>query len=194
MLIAASGNIQLNGGTIGARGGAGFGQAGSGSGGAIRLVASAIAGSGFVDASGGSSGGATGGLGRVRFDTYLNNFSGSINGVSSQGSQFVVIPGSNSQLLVTSVAGVPVSSTPSGMVGAPDVFVSALQTNPVPIVVQCSNVPLSSSITVTVTPMSGVPVSAVGTNSGTVASSTATVQMTVPRGGGYISATVAVGN
>jgi hypothetical protein len=61
--------------------------------------------------------------------------------------------------------------------------------------VQCSNIPLNTAITVTVTPVSSTPVSAVGYNStGTTGSSTATISITIPRGGGLISASAATGN
>ena len=132
----------------------------------------------------------------MRFDCLQNEFSGSILGSFTQGSQFVVIPasGAGAQLLIASVGGTPVSATPGGVLLTPDVFISALQTNPVPVVVQCSNVPLNSAITVTLTPGSGQPINAIGYNFGTVASSTATVMMNIPRGGGRISAMMVTGN
>jgi hypothetical protein len=45
-----------------------------------------------------------------------------------------------------------------------------------------------------VKPVNGSPVSAVGYNAGTLASSTATVSLNMPRGGGLIYATAATGN
>lgn len=207
ILIAAAGQIQLNG-AINCRGG--FANSslscasivywgGVGSGGAVRLVASTITGSGTINtASGESCTGAIGGQGRVRFDTYQNNFTGTVtNGVFSQGSQFVLIPasGAGAQLYIASVAGLPVSSTPSGVVITPDVFISALQTNPVPVLVQCASLPLNTPITVTVTPLSGTPVSVTVSNlTGSVASSTATALIRMPRGGGYLSAMATLGN
>jgi hypothetical protein len=158
------------------------------------LVALTIAGTGYIDTS--SSYG--GGNGRVRFDSYFNNFGGSVNGaVFSQGSQFVVVPtaGSGTQLTITSVAGVPVPASPTGLVTTPDVVLSAQQSNPISVVVQCSNVPLNTQITVTVRPANGPFVNATGYNSaGTQASSTATVSITMPRDGGLISASAATGN
>jgi hypothetical protein len=72
----------------------------------------------------------------------------------------------------------------------PDAVVSAQQNNPIPIVVSCANLPLNSLISVTVTPANGSPVSATGYNStGTLASSTATISIVIPRGGGLIYAT-----
>jgi len=195
ILIAASspGTIQLNG-SIYARGFANVDSgSGAGSGGAVRLVATTISGTGSID-----TGGNPAGDGRVRFDTYFNNFLGAVNNaVFTQGSQFVVIPTavSGTQLTITSVAGMPVSASPTGIITTPDAVISAQQSNPVPIVVHCSNIPLSTAITVTVTAVGGVPVSAVGYNStGTLGSSTATISITMPRGGGFISASAATGN
>lgn len=197
LLIAASGTIQLDG-KIHAEGGqpATF-REGGGSGGAVRLVASTISGKGQVYAAGGLGEYTSAGNGRVRFDTYLNNFAGTVDIGYSQGTQFIVIPnsGQGTQLTITSVGGVPVSASPTGIITTPDAVISALQSNPISIAVQCANIPLNTQITVTVTPVNGLPVSATGyNNTGTLASSTATVLITMPRGGGFISASAATGN
>ena len=206
ILIAASQNIQLLG-YINANGGGGgwdyvyyggstFG--GGGSGGGVRLVATTITGSGSVNTGGG--GGAanlTGGKGRVRFDSYANDFSGGVSGAFTQGSQLVVIPsaGQLPQLTVTSVGGVPVSASPTGVLSTPDAVLSAQQNNPIPIVVSCANLPLHSLITVSVKPANGSPVSATGYNAtGTQTFSTATISIVIPRGGGLIYATAATEN
>lgn len=132
----------------------------------------------------------------MRFDTYENDFGGSFSPytVFSQGFQPIIIPsaGQLPQLTVTSVGGVPVSASPTGALSTPDAVLSAQQANPIPIVVRCSNLPLNTAITVSVKPMNGSPVSAVGfNNTGTVSSSTATVLVNMPRGGGLIYATAA---
>ena len=153
-------------------------------------MASKITGSGYVWANGANAAG----LGRVRFDTYENDFSGSFSGVFTQGSQFVIIPtaGQLPQLTVTSVGGVSVSASPTGALYTPDAVLSAQQNNPIPIVVSCANLPLNTQITVSVRPANGSPVSATGYNStGTLASSTATILLNMPRGGGLIYATAA---
>ena len=202
ILIAASGAIQLNSyNSITALGGSGTGSSppyagGYGSGGAVRLVASTITGSGSISSTGiGSYYGC--GNGRVRFDTYLNNFVGTVYGVFSQGSQFVLIPtnGPGTQLTISSVGGVPVSTSPTGVLTTPDVLLSAQQNNPISIVVSCTNVPLNTQITVTVTPVNGAPVSASGYNlTGTLASSAALISISMPRGGGLLSASATTGN
>jgi hypothetical protein len=186
ILVAASNSV-IVGGYIYADGGGGttYHGGGPGSGGAIRIVAARIGGAGQIAANN---------SGRVRFDTYDNEFTGGIYGNFSSGFQPIIIPtaGQLPQLTVTSVAGVPVSASPTGVLSTPDAVISAQQNNPVPIVVSCVNLPLNSVITVSVTPMNGSPVSAVGSNNtGTQASSTATVSLNMPRGGGLIYATAA---
>jgi len=207
ILIAASMQIQLNGAVIAKGGSAPGGDyahvGGTGSGGAVRLICNNITGSGTIDVSGGvvvySGYNYTlqGGSGRVRLDILEDNFAGQINGVLTQGFQPIIIPvpGQGVQLSIASVGGASVSATPSGQLVSPDAVISGQQSNPIPIVVNCSNLPLNTPVTVTVTPASGSPVSAAGYNStGTLISSTATVSLVIPRGGGIIYATAAAGN
>ena len=118
-------------------------------------------------------------------------------GVFSQGFQPIIIPtaGQGAQLTVTSIGGVPVSVSPTGQLSTPDAVLSAQQNNPIPIVLHCSNIALNTQITVSVKPANGPAVSATGlNNTGTQASSTATVSINMPRGGGLIYATAATGN
>lgn len=207
ILIAASGQILLYG-QILANGGAGVAEyrnpgpnavGGGGSGGAVRIVTSKIVGSGSISTAGGSSyyNNGAGGSGRVQFDTFENDFGDSINGVFTQGYQSIIIPvaGQGVQLSIASVAGAAVSATPNGQIVTPDAIISGQQANPIPIVVSCANLPLNTPVTVTVKPASGASVSVVGYNTtGTLASSTATVSLTMPRGGGIIYATAATSN
>jgi hypothetical protein len=82
-----------------------------------------------------------------------------------------------------------VAAIPAGQSASPDVIIPAAQQNPVAIVVGCTNIPLGSEIIVDVKPANGPAVRAVGLNTvGTKASSTATVQVQMPRGGGTIQA------
>jgi hypothetical protein len=201
VLIAAANTIELNGYVIvaGSQGGVvPFGNSsygGSGSGGALRLIASKILGSGAIDARDGNQG--TTGNGRVRFDTLDNRFGGFIYGVFSQGFQPIIFPiaGQGAQLTVTTVGGVQVSASPTGVLSTPDAVLSAQQNNPISIVVNCANLPLNTQITVSVKPANGSAVTATGFNStGTLASSTATVSIVIPRGGGLIYATAATSN
>ena len=204
ILIAASTQIQLNG-TINARGGSGYyiyfgGIAGGcGSGGAVRLVSTTIVGTGSIVTDGGRTGSQNqgyGGSGRIRIDSFQNNFGGSISGVVTQGFQPIILPaaGQGIQLNIASVAGAAIPASPSGVLANPDVIIPAQQTNPIPIVVNCSNIPLNTEITVVVHPANGADVQAVGINSaGTLAASTATISLNMPRGGGIIYAKAVTG-
>jgi len=203
ILIATSTQIQLFG-SISAVGGNGFAYnpssylvySGNGSGGAVRLVASKLTGNGIINVSGGSQGQGDASSGFIRFDTYDNEFRGTILGVFTQGSQFIIIPTSGQlpQLTVTSVGGVPVSASPTGVLSTPDAVLSSQQNNPIPVVVSCANLPLNTQIAVSVKPANGAAVSATGYNTGTLASSTATFSINMPRGGGLIYATAATSN
>ena len=196
LLVAAAGTIQLDG-TVTSYGGDTRGiPGGYGSGGAVRFVATRITGSGTISVPGPLNDPGFG-LGRVRFDTYENDFGGTISGAFTVGFQPIIIPtpGQGVQLTVTSVGGVPVSLSPTGVLSTPDAVISPQQANPIPVVVNCSNLPLNTPVTVTVKPANGLSVSAVGyNNTGTLASSTATISINMPRGGGIIYATAATGN
>jgi hypothetical protein len=141
----------------------------------------------------------------VRFDVLENAFGGtisvfgfgpiSLSAFFSQGAQFVLFPSSGqlTRLRVMSVGGVPVSETPTGQLAVPDAVLSAQQNNPIPVVVRCERIPLGTTITVVVKPALGSSVSATGVNNaGTFDSSTATVLVNIPRGGGWIYATATV--
>ena len=187
ILIVASGKIILNG-FINPNGGIGSGASGTsggnGSGGAVRLVATQFSGSGFVQ-------GSNGGKGRTRLDCLENVFSGYPGEIWTQGYQPIIIPPPNQAvgLTIQTVAGVAVAALPTGQLASPDVIVPAAQQNPVSIVVGCANIPLGTEIIVDVKPANGPTVRSVGlNNTGTQANSTATVQVTMPRGGGTIQA------
>ena len=96
------------------------------------------------------------------------------------------------QLTIESVGGVAVPTNPSSNLANPAAIIPGQQSNPVSIVVRCTNLPLNTPVTVTAKPANGAAISAVGYNtSGTLASSTATVSLNMPRGGGLIYATAA---
>ncbi len=84
------------------------------------------------------------------------------------------------------------SASPTGALSTPDAVLSAQQNNPIPVVVSCANLPLNTQITVSVKPANGAAVTATGYNTtGTLSSSTATISIVMPRGGGLIYATAA---
>lgn len=170
---------------------------GPGSGGSVRIVSPILSGTGTINVIGGYQCGGGQGRGRVRFDVLVNKFGGSVNGIFTQGFQPVIIPaaGQGVQLTIATIGGIAVAVNPSGMLVTPDAVIAGQQTNPIPIVVNCSNLPLNTPITVTVKPANGSLVSAIGSNNtGTLASSTATISLNMPRGGGIIYATAATGN
>ena len=211
-MIAASDTIQMEGQLV-ARGGGGdeydhYQWGGSGSGGAVRLVATHLLGNGGINVLGGSTwfnwtdgyygqqGGTAGGSGRIRLDSSENSFSGSVAGSITRGFQPIIIPAANQavSLAIKSIAGVAASTAPSGALANPDVIIPAQQTNPIPVLVNCTNIPLNTEISVVVQPANGSDVQAVGiNNAGTTASSTATVSLNIPRGGGIIYAKAVTG-
>ena len=199
MLIAASGTVQINGNIKCTGGAASYGSVGysvdylggGGSGGAVRLVAPTVVGAGTINAAGGYKNSSVAGNGRVRFDTLDNAFGGIIYGSFTQGFQPIIIPASGQgvQLAIQSIGGVAVATTPNGVLANPDVILPAQQTNPMNVVVNCANLPMNTTITLTVHPANGADIVATATNSaGTQANSTATIPVTMPRGGGIIYA------
>jgi hypothetical protein len=197
ILIAAQ-SIQIAG-VVSANGGSSFPCAGgAGSGGAIRLIATYIGGNGQLTALGGTFRTYTvrAGDGRIRLDGLENYFTGSVAGQITRGFQPIILPTGtqNVQLAIQSLAGVAVPASPSGVLANPDVIIPAQQANPIPIVVRCTNIPLNTEISVVVHPANGPDVQAVGLNNGgTLASSTATVSLNMPRGGGIIYAKAVTG-
>jgi hypothetical protein len=191
ILIAASNRITLNGQIRGEGGSGDSSRFGAGSGGAVRIVCAKIEGWGEITVLGGGEGG---GAGWIRFDAFENAFSGTFRGEFSQGFQPIIFPTSSqgAQLSIASVGGASVSATPSGQLISPDTIISGQQANPISIVVHCSNLPLNTPVIVTVKPANSPAVSATGlNNTGTFASSTATISINMPRGGGIIYATAA---
>ncbi len=197
-LIAASSEIVFSGGQIiaqgaGVDGGGAAYSAGAGSGGSVRLVSQTIRGTGSINVMGGYQYWAsnTAGEGRVRLDAMENSLVGGVSGQVTRGFQPIIIPPANQavSLAIQSVGGVAVAASPTGQLTTPDVVVPANQQNPIPIVVRCTNIPLNTEIIVDVKPANGATVRAVALNTaGTQASSTATVQVNMPRGGGTIQA------
>ena len=201
ILIAASAIIEVNGivQALGGNGSAAFfsdciAYGGYGSGGGIRLVTTSFRGNGAITAVGANGIGS--GDGWVRVDAYVNTFTGTPSGSYSTGFQPIILPGSgqNIRLTIVSVASTPIGTNPTGQLATPDVIIPGQVNNPIPIVVQCANLPLNSSVTVIVQPPNGPAVQATGLNSsGTLASSTATISVNMPRGGGIIYAQAVLG-
>jgi hypothetical protein len=200
LLIAASGTItfaQASGAaTILAKGGNGGiyvlccptgGAGGGGSGGAVRLVATAITSTGNpqinVSAGTAAGGAGNGSRGRIRIEAYTNT--ANINLVGSQASVVLlprpaVLPNTPT-LRITAVGGISTPTTPAASLGAPDVVLPATTTNPVQISLAAAQVPLGTTILVSVRGLVGAGSSVVSNGlTGTVASSTATANVTLP--------------
>ena len=107
-----------------------------------------------------------------------------------------MLPGQSQgvSLSIASIAGLGAPANPKGQVNTPDVVLSAQTANPVPVVVQCANIPVNTPVSVFAIPMTGPQVQASAVNNaGTLASSTATINLNLPRGGGIIYASAVVG-
>lgn len=187
ILIAANRSIDLDG-VISARGNHWEKRYdGSGSGGAIRLVSDEITGLGEIVTTMHSSLA----QGRVRFDTPVFSFAGSIDALSSHGYQPIIIPpdGQGISLNITKVAGNNVAASPEASPINPDIIVPANISNPVQVIVSCQNIPLNTEIILEAKGPQGpsVIVSALNTT-GTKENSTATISINLPRGSGTLQA------
>jgi hypothetical protein len=199
ILIASSATITFTGGitAIGGKGGnnpfgAGDvrpGAGAGGSGGAVRLVATTITGSGgSISVAGGGEGsgfgsntGGAGGLGRIRVEAYTNTATITYAQVPSIDKPGVVALPNAPSLMITSVAGVPAPASPGGSFSSPDIVLPAGTPNPMTITLAASNIPLGTTVTVTVKPLDGAASSATSTPLvGTLTASTATASLSIP--------------
>ena len=195
LLLAVTGRLTISG-TIradGARGGdVGHAQSaagtpgGGGSGGALRLVATTIEGNGALSVAGANSGGftnvayrTTGGAGRLRIEAETCTRPSCPSNLP--GPLFVAgLP----TLRIASVAGVAAPAAPTG---SADIVLPSTTNNPVEVVIASSNVPLGTTVTVTVTPPRGNPISQPSTAlQGTEASATATASVSLLLDGPYV--------
>ena len=199
ILIASSSSISLFG-SITARGGLGgndvpsisaVGAGGSGSGGAVRLVANTIGGNGgsISVAGGGSIGsgpanthGGAGGAGRVRIEGFTNTATIAFSGAgASVGAPGPLALASGPCLRIASVAGVAAPAAPAGSFSVPDVVIPFGTPNPMTVALAASNIPLGTTVNVTVSGLTGGNNSAVSSPlAGTMATSTASASVTIP--------------
>lgn len=203
ILIAASGTIRFDpgyglilasGGLAGEVKGTGQGfNGGDGSGGAIRLVATAITGGGRLRAGWGYTGsyaasGTTKGRIRVEAESYdgalyVNLYGNTsyqdnrLSAASTPGPVFIAgLPG----LKITRVAGQPVPDPPSGKA---DVSLAADTPNPVTIEFETTGVPVGNTVKLTVTPTSGDATTVVSPAlTGSTARAGASVSVDIPEG------------
>ena len=207
MLLAVSGTLTLTGSVL-ANGGQGASfvsgvssayGGGGGSGGAVRLIASTLVGTGNVDISGGLRGtgsntntdrnGGEGGAGRARFEADVFSFAGTVTPNFVVTSTPLPVFASNlPSIRITSVGG---SNVPANPIGENDVVLPSSIVNPVTVLFAATDVPLGSTVELTVSPVSGSASTVVSPGlSGTVASSTDSVQVTLPQGASILLASV----
>lgn len=192
--IAGTGRISANGGedprcvqTVG-----GSTNAGTGSGGAIRLVAPQLINQGTLTAVGGrvqfTCAGAAG-AGRIRAEAFVF---GPFN-VTSPSASLVSQPGPVTSastpalvnlptLAFTSVGGVAPPAAPTGSFTTADVTLPPTTTNPVSVTLTATNTPAPTAYTIKLLPQFASPVSQTVNSSGAFAISTATANVTFPNG------------
>jgi len=183
--IAVDGSILAKGGDAGSNSG---GVSGAGSGGAIRLVAPSISGAGRLDVSAGgnlSFGFTFGGVGRGRLealqDTFTGNTTGDIRRATLLPNPLVFPTMAAPGIRVVSVGGVVAPSNPAGSFNPVDVNINSSQQ--VDIVLEGKNIPVGTTVTVTVVnETEGLVVVESGPLTGTEALSNATATATVPAG------------
>ena len=198
ILIASSGTISfISGAQISAHGGNGRAQvfgSGGGSGGAIRLIANIIHGSVNIRAEGGSGfRGGFGGGGYVRLEAFdLSALNMGISGSPrlSTSTPRAVLPTNAPTIRIVSIAGIAPPNNPTGSLqSGPDVIMPANQANPVSVALAASNIPLGTTLQVTLTPENGARISTQSTAlTGSLAASTATASVTIPDGISVIQA------
>lgn len=195
ILIASSGTITITG-TITANGGSGgaagvySGKGGGGSGGAIKLMANLISGEGTLSAAGGSgssgSGGSgtvsggNGGNGRIRIEApTLVRTAGTTPAYTYAGAPSYVFPQNLPILKVASIGGSAAPDASAGQYSSPDIVLPAGAANPINIAVQANNIPVGTTVTITVQPQAGNFSSATAILSGTNESSSANANFTL---------------
>jgi len=198
LLIASSGTINFvdsGGSRILANGGNGSANvvgSGGGSGGAVRLIANTISGGLRINASGGnvSGNGGSGGGGYLRVEGF------NLNGLSIVNTGFgplprittaipgMVTPANLPVIRIVSVAGIAPPATPNGSLqGSPDIILPANQTNPATVALTASNIPLGTTLQITLTPENGARVVTQSSAlAGTLAASTASASVSIPDG------------
>ena len=196
LLIAVSGTLRVTGsivanggrgGTVGHTASLGGAPGGGGSGGAIRLVATTLTGNGPITATGGGTGSwgtggsqNTAGTGRIRLEAEIFTRTTTTDPAYSSGQPGALVVSGVPTIRIASVAGV---ASPADPTGSADIVLPTTTPNPVAVVIETSNVPLGTTVLVTLTPPTGVPVpSTSGALAGTLANATATASVNLVDG------------
>lgn len=188
LLLTSSSTITVNG-QIRARGGSG-GLAGAfcgggGSGGAIRIVASVLAGTGSVAANGSGSpcGTGIGSDGRVRFEAFSHTFNGGVAPPAMRATpvQLFLPTSPPPAVRLVTAAGVPVPVRPNGTFTLPDVVFNSA--DPIVLELEGREVPPGTTVQVHLFSETGADQIITSTLlSGTLQLSTATATVTLPSG------------
>ena len=194
LLIASTGTIALTGALL-AKGGAGGGSTcvssqqtggGGGSGGGVRLLATAMTGTGgTISVAGGTGGGGcasggAGGAGRIRIEASSNTATLNYSSPPSLDQPGLVALGNTPSLRIASVAGAAAPTSPTGSYTAPDLTLPASTANPVAVVLAAANIPPGTVVTVLSNGLQGGRTSATATLAGTSSASSATASLTIP--------------
>jgi hypothetical protein len=184
ILIASSTGITVSGSIIAPGGAQSYLYAGPGAGGGIRLVANtlSLAASSSLDVHGGHGTYCTSVAGNVRLEAFQISPLGTITGNLYSGTPFGVFLNSTGPAIsVVSVGGVAVATSPTGTFTMPDVTVNS--SGALTTAIQAQNVPLGTVVTMLVYSENGPDQTIQSTGlAGTLASSTATAQVTLPPG------------
>lgn len=193
ILIASSGTVTVSGQILADGGAAGElsgsavgGTGGHGSGGAIKIVATAIAGDGKISA---VSAPAVNGTqtGRIRLEAETITRTAATQPTLSFAAPGPLFVAGAPTLSISSVAGVAAPAIPTGNA---DIVLPSTTPNPVTVVFQTSGVPVGNTVKLTVTPAGGEVVSALSPAlTGSTASASASVSITLPNGPSTLSAT-----
>lgn len=187
LLVASSAGITLNG-TISARGGDGGSRGGGGSGGAIRLMAPEIGGTGSVDVTGGATPNTNdcfGADGVVRLEARRVTLST----ITPPSAVFrsrpgpIFLPANAPKVRITQIGSTSVSTvSPTGSLYTPDATIN--ESGPVSLTITANNIPLGTQLQLTIHPEGGTPITVTSTAlTGTTATSTATAgPLTIPNG------------
>ena len=191
--ITLTGQILAQGGIGGSFSTSGTDSGGGGSGGSVRLIATSIVGAGgTINVGGGAGGnigsgndGGAGSPGRVRVEGFTNTLSVGLGtgavGVLSAGAPTSVTLANAPSLRITAVGGVAAPAAPAGSFTVADVVLPPTTTNPVTVSLAAANIPVGTTVTVTVKGLYDAASSVTSTPlAGTLASSSATASVTIP--------------
>jgi hypothetical protein len=204
ILIASSGTVTITG-TIAANGGNGGligadngGPGGGGSGGAVRIVATRVAGTGPISVQYGCTNAETwyvrfscyymrGAQGRIRLEGEFVTYTGATTPAASIDVPGPVFLASLPSLRIATVAGTTVPDNPTGNA---DVVLPTNVANPVTVTFQTVNVPAGNTVLLKLVPAYGAPTEVLSPAiTGTTASGTASVQVSLPQGPSTLQAT-----